>query len=72
MNGRTGNVLMGAVVAVTLALGVSGVLRAGAATLGGAATERGILLTAVAAAAVLLVPVVRAVRAGRRGAEVGA
>jgi manganese transport protein len=66
MNGRAGNALMGVVVAATLVLGVSGVVRAGAAALGGTPTEQVILIIAAVVATILLVPVARAVQAGRR------
>lgn len=66
VNGPLANALMGLVVATTLVLGVSGVLRAGAAAVGVAAPdERVILLAAAIVAAVLLVPVLRGVRRGR-------
>ncbi|HST60958.1 MAG TPA: divalent metal cation transporter, partial [Longimicrobium sp.] len=60
------NVVTAAVVAVTLVLGVSGVLRAAATTFGGAPTEGQILGTAGAIAAILLVPLGMAVRRARR------
>lgn len=60
------NVVTAAVVAVTLVLGVSGVLRAGASVFGGAPTEGQILGTAGVIAAVLLVPVMMAVRRARQ------
>lgn len=60
------NVVTAAVVAVTLVLGVSGVLRAGAAAFGGAPTEGQILGTAAAIALLLLVPLLMWVRRARR------
>ncbi|HEX6037230.1 divalent metal cation transporter [Longimicrobium sp.] len=60
------NVVTAAVVAVTLVLGVSGVLRAGASVIGGTPTEGQILGTAGVIAAVLLVPLLMAVRRARR------
>jgi manganese transport protein len=67
INGRGANALMGAVVAATLVLGVSGVIRAGTSAFGGTPTELAILVSAGLIAAVLLVPVVRWVRAARSG-----
>jgi hypothetical protein len=64
------NVVMCAVVAVTLVLGVSGVLKAGASAFGGTPTEGRILATAGAIACVLLVPLLlRVARARARGME---
>lgn len=68
INGAAANALMGPVVAATLVLGVSGVLRAGATALGTAATEAQILVVSTAVAAVLLLPLLAAVRRGRAGA----
>lgn len=68
INGPLSNTLMAATVAVTLVLGVSGVLRAGATAAGMAdPDERVILLLAAVIAAVLLVPVLNGVRRRRRG-----
>jgi manganese transport protein len=66
LNAAPANALMGAVVAATLALGASGVLRAATAVFGGTATERTILAAAAVLALLLLVPVARGVRDGRR------
>jgi hypothetical protein len=55
------------VVAVTLVLGVSGVLRAAATTLGRTTTEGQILGTAGVIAAILLAPLLLWVRRARRG-----
>lgn len=68
MNGPIANALMGPVVAVTLLLGVSGVLRA-AASAGGLAApdERFLLLASGVLAALLLFPVARGVRRRRGG-----
>jgi manganese transport protein len=66
LNGPLSNLLMGATVAVTLLLGVAGVLRAGATGLGGAdPDERMVLAAAGVIAALLLVPVLHGVRRGR-------
>ncbi|HEV2146964.1 MAG TPA: divalent metal cation transporter, partial [Longimicrobiaceae bacterium] len=63
LNGPLSNTLMAATVGVTLALGVSGVLRAAATAAGMADPGEGtVLLTAAAIAAVLLVPVLAGVR----------
>ncbi|HEX2094138.1 MAG TPA: divalent metal cation transporter [Longimicrobiaceae bacterium] len=69
INGPVSNTLMAATVAVTLVLGVSGVLRAGASAAGVAEPREGtILLASAGIAAVLLVPVLRGVRRRRGGA----
>ena len=65
MNGPVSNAVMGLVVAATIVLGVSGVLRAGATALGTAATEGQILLTATVAGVILFLPVLAGVRRGR-------
>jgi manganese transport protein len=68
LNGPVSNTLMALTVGTTLALGVSGVLRAGATAAGMADPGEGtILLAAAAIAAVLLVPVLGGVRRRRRG-----
>lgn len=61
------NVVMSAVVAATLVLGVSGVLKAGASAFGGTPTEGRILATAGGIAGVLLVPLLLWVRRARAG-----
>jgi manganese transport protein len=66
INGPATNAVTVAVVAVTLVLGVSGVLRAAAATFGGAPTEGRILGTAGVVAGLLLVPLGMWVRRARR------
>jgi hypothetical protein len=58
---------MGPVVAATLVLGVSGVLRAAATASGTKTTEMQILAVSAVMAAVLLLPVLAAVRRGRAG-----
>lgn len=69
INGPLSNALMGITVAVTLVLGVSGVLRAGASAAGVADPgERAVLGAAAVIAAALLVPVLGGVRRGRGGA----
>jgi Mn2+/Fe2+ NRAMP family transporter len=68
VNGGLANALMGPVVAATVVLGVSGVVRAGAQVLGRTATEAQILGTAALIGALLLVPVLAAVRRARRSA----
>lgn len=65
INGPATNALTAAVVAVTLVLGVAGVLRAAAATLGRTTTEGQILGTAAVIAALLLVPLFLWVRRAR-------
>lgn len=65
INGPATNAVTAAVVAVTLVLGVSGVLRAAATTLGRTATEGQILVTAAIIAALLLVPLLFWVRRAR-------
>lgn len=67
LNGTVANLLMGPVVAATLVLGVSGVIRAGAQAIGATATEGQILATSAVIGALLLLPVLAAVRRGRRG-----
>ncbi|MBW3655444.1 MAG: hypothetical protein KY444_05010, partial [Gemmatimonadetes bacterium] len=57
-----------AVVAATLVLGVSGVLKAASSAFGGTPTEGRILATAGAIAGVLLVPLLLWVRQARAGA----
>jgi manganese transport protein len=67
LNGMFANTVMAVVLAVTVGLGTAGVLRAGAAALGMGAPDETLLVAAGAAVAALLaVPVVRAVRR-RRG-----
>jgi manganese transport protein len=66
INGPATNAVTVAVVAVTLVLGVAGVLRAAATTFGGAPTEGQILGTAGVIAALLLVPLGLWVRCARR------
>lgn len=66
INGPVANAVTAAVVAVTLVLGVSGVLRAGFTLFGGAPTEGQILGTAGIIAALLLVPLLFWVRRARR------
>lgn len=61
------NVLTGAVVAVTLLLGASGVIRAGAAAFGGTPAEGQVLAAAAGVAAVLLLPLAVWVRRARAG-----
>lgn len=65
INGPATNAVTAAVVAVTLVLGVAGVLRAAATTLGRTATEGQILGTAAVIAALLLVPLFLWVRRAR-------
>jgi manganese transport protein len=66
LNGPLSNALMSATVAVTLLLGVAGVLRAGATGFGiGDPDERLVLVAAGVIAAVLLVPLLHGVRRGR-------
>ncbi len=67
VNGAASNVAMGPVVAATLVLGVSGVLRAAATASGTKTTEMQILAVSAVMAAVLLLPVLAAVRRGRAG-----
>ncbi|MEW5927134.1 MAG: divalent metal cation transporter [Gemmatimonadota bacterium] len=70
INGPLSNTFMGITVAVTLVLGVSGVLRAAAAAAGMPDPGEGAILGAAAViAAVLLVPVLTGVRRRRGGAE---
>lgn len=60
VNGPRANALMGAVVAVTIVLGVAGVLRAGATAVGLPPPGEGLLLgVAATVAAVLSIPIVR-------------
>lgn len=66
LNGRLANAAMGVVVLATLVLGASGVLRAAASVSGGTVTEGWIFGASAVAAAVLFVPVLLRVRAGRR------
>jgi Mn2+/Fe2+ NRAMP family transporter len=61
------NVVMSAVVAATLVLGVSGVLKAAASAFGGTPTEGRILATAGVIAGVLLIPLLLWVRRARAG-----
>jgi manganese transport protein len=72
INGPIANAVTAAVVAVTIVLGVSGVLRAAATALGRTATEGQILSSAAVIAALLLVPLLLWVRRARRGAAVAA
>jgi manganese transport protein len=65
INGPAANAITTAVVAVTLVLGVSGVLRAAATALGRTTTEGQILGTAAVIAALLLVPLFLWVRRAR-------
>lgn len=65
INGPVANAVTAAVVAVTLVLGVSGVLRAAATTFGRTTTEGQILSTAAVIAALLLVPLLLWVRRAR-------
>ncbi|HEX2202356.1 MAG TPA: hypothetical protein VHG91_03620, partial [Longimicrobium sp.] len=64
-NGGAANAVTVPVVAATVVLGVSGVLRAAGTAFGTAATEGGILAVSTAVAALLLLPVLAAVRRGR-------
>ena len=66
INGALGNAVTGAVVAVTIVLGVSGVLRAAATAFGTTATEGRILAVSTAVGLLLLVPVLTGVRRARR------
>ncbi len=60
VNGPRANALMGAVVAVTIVLGVAGVFRAGATAAGLPPPGEGLLLgVAATVAAVLSIPIVR-------------
>jgi manganese transport protein len=65
MNGPAANAVTGLVVAATIVLGVSGVLRAAASVIDLEATEQRILLVSALVSAVLLLPVLAAVRRGR-------
>jgi Mn2+/Fe2+ NRAMP family transporter len=65
INGPATNAVTAAVVAVTLVLGVAGVLRAAATALGRTTTEGQILGTAAVVAALLLVPLFLWVRRAR-------
>jgi manganese transport protein len=65
LNGPAWNALTGVVVAATLLLGVSGVVRAAAALSGGTPSEGVVTAIAGAVAAVLLLPVTGAVRRAR-------
>jgi manganese transport protein len=67
LNGRTSNALMAIVVFVTIVLGVTNVMRAAAGAFGIALPpERTLLLIAAALAALIAVPVARAIARGRR------
>ena len=68
MNGPAANAVTGLVVAATIVLGVSGVLRAAAGVIDLEATEQRILLVSALVSAVLLLPVLAAVRRGRASA----
>ena len=70
INGPATNAITSAVVAVTLVLGVAGVLRAAATALGRTTTEAQILGTAAVIAALLLVPLFLWVRRARSIAPV--
>ena len=72
INGPIMNTITAAVVAVTLVLGVSGVLRAGATAFGRTTTEGQILATAAVIAALLLVPLLLWVRRARAVAPAAA
>lgn len=65
INGLGANIVTAAVVAVTLVLGVAGVLRAAATTFGRTTSEGQILGTAAVIAALLLVPLLLWVRRAR-------
>jgi Mn2+/Fe2+ NRAMP family transporter len=67
VNGRAANTVMSMVVAVTIVLGVSNVLRAVAAVGKRRPDERVVLAVAAMLAVVLAIPVARAVRERRRG-----
>jgi Mn2+/Fe2+ NRAMP family transporter len=67
LNGRLSNWIMAIVVAVTILLGATNVLRAGAAIFGIDPNERWILLLSVVAAAGLSVPISRAMQTRRSG-----
>jgi manganese transport protein len=67
LNGAVSNVLMGLVTAVTVLLGVSGVVRAAFAAVGAGAPPEGVVLgVALGTVVLLVVPVARAVGRRRR------
>jgi manganese transport protein len=70
INTPAANLVTAAVVAVTIVLGVSGVLRAAATALGRTTTEGEILATSAVIAALLLVPLFLWVRRARHGTAV--